>query len=427
LGGGDRPIVLPEGSSSNRCGRRSHHPEGTMQLQRDTVRATERPLIVHACHCRDCQRITGSAFVVNMWIEKKFVRASGAEPKAYRLGGGSGKRHDAFFCDTCGPYLWSRYHIVSSDCLFVRAGTLENPGAATPDVHIFTRTKVAWLTLPKRAGIPVDLQDHIVPERLEVLRDPLALGRGFEQDACSGPAAQQRGEPLPRRADALFADDGAVCLLDAERLSDLGRPRPCSGRTSVRSRSRVPRGRRGSAVMLVNRATRSEGPTRKYVGSYMWTSSRMSLPSRGYSPSGYTLSTPRKRRSAGSRPTTANDTVVNPARAADARSAAIGPSRWRISGRVLSTGICRSASAGTAATRTTSAMRRIHHMDQSHTSLYRTHGVATSAAGARSLRDSRRAGIRPTTCDSPRASPWPPRSAGGEGENPHCPPYLPRS
>src|SRR5262249_12952988 len=153
LGGRDRPIVLPEGSSSNRCGRRSHHPEGTMQLQRDTVRATERPLIVHACHCRDCQRITGSAFVVNMWVEKKLGRASGAEPKAYRLEGGSGKRHDVFFCDTCGTYLWSRYLIVSSDCLFVRAGTLENPGAATPDVHIFTRTKVAWLTLPKRAGI----------------------------------------------------------------------------------------------------------------------------------------------------------------------------------------------------------------------------------------------------------------------------------
>jgi len=110
---------------------------------------TESPLIVHACHCRDCQRITGSAFVVNMWIEKKFVRASGADPKAYRLEGGSGKRHDVFFCDTCGTYLWSRYHIVSSDCLFVRAGTLENPGAVTPDVHIFTRTKVPWLTLPK--------------------------------------------------------------------------------------------------------------------------------------------------------------------------------------------------------------------------------------------------------------------------------------
>jgi hypothetical protein len=109
------------------------------------------PLIVHACHCLDCQRITGSAFVVNLWIESKFVRANGAEPRSYRLKAGSGKPHDVFFCATCGTCLWSRYHVVKSDCLFVRAGTLERPGTVTPDVHIFTRTKVPWLTLPKGA------------------------------------------------------------------------------------------------------------------------------------------------------------------------------------------------------------------------------------------------------------------------------------
>jgi hypothetical protein len=32
-------------------------------------RLTAPPLIVHACHCRDCQKQTGSAFVLNMWIE----------------------------------------------------------------------------------------------------------------------------------------------------------------------------------------------------------------------------------------------------------------------------------------------------------------------------------------------------------------------
>ena len=37
---------------------------------------TNSPLIVHACHCRDCQRVTGSGFVINIWIEKKFVEAS---------------------------------------------------------------------------------------------------------------------------------------------------------------------------------------------------------------------------------------------------------------------------------------------------------------------------------------------------------------
>jgi hypothetical protein len=112
---------------------------------------TNSPLIVHACHCRDCQRITGGPFVINIWIESKFVESVGAEPKSYVLKGGSGKRHEVFFCDKCGTYVWSRYTIVPSDCLFVRAGTLDNPAAVSPDVHIFTRSKLPWLQLPKDA------------------------------------------------------------------------------------------------------------------------------------------------------------------------------------------------------------------------------------------------------------------------------------
>jgi hypothetical protein len=110
------------------------------------------PLIVHACHCRDCQRLTGSAFVVNLWIEAKFVDAKGAAPKSFRLEGGGGKPHDVFFCDACGTYVWSRYHGAPGDFLFVRAGTLDRPDAVRPDVHIFTRSKLPWLVLP--AGVP---------------------------------------------------------------------------------------------------------------------------------------------------------------------------------------------------------------------------------------------------------------------------------
>src|SRR5690348_8754542 len=67
---------------------------------------TASPLIVHACHCQDCQRITGSAFVVNIWIEKEFVKTNGAIPKSFTLKGGSGKNHEVFFCDRCGTYVW---------------------------------------------------------------------------------------------------------------------------------------------------------------------------------------------------------------------------------------------------------------------------------------------------------------------------------
>ena len=112
---------------------------------------TSTPLIVHACHCRDCQRVTGSGFVINVWIEKEFVQSNGAKLKAFTLSGGTGKDHEVFFCENCGTYLWSRYAVAPGDCLFVRAGTLDTPEAITPDVHIFTRSKLPWIALPPGA------------------------------------------------------------------------------------------------------------------------------------------------------------------------------------------------------------------------------------------------------------------------------------
>jgi hypothetical protein len=110
---------------------------------------TADPLIVHACHCRDCQRLTGSAFVTNIWIEKEFVQAGSALPKSCKLPAASGKDHEVFFCDTCGTYVWSKYYAAPGDTLLVRVGTLDNPEAVKPDVHIFTRSKMPWLALPK--------------------------------------------------------------------------------------------------------------------------------------------------------------------------------------------------------------------------------------------------------------------------------------
>jgi len=56
-----------------------------------------------------------------------------------------------FFCGECGTTVWSRYHAVPGQSLFVRAGTLDDPGAVRPDVHIFTGTKLPWLVLPDGA------------------------------------------------------------------------------------------------------------------------------------------------------------------------------------------------------------------------------------------------------------------------------------
>ncbi|MGA7761234.1 MAG: GFA family protein [Candidatus Binataceae bacterium] len=126
--------------------------EGGCSCKAVRYKLTASPLIVHACHCRDCQRISGSAFVINIWIEKEFVQTSGAIPKSFLLEGGGGRNHEVFFCRKCGAYVWSRYHRAPGDALFVRAGTLDKPEAVTPDVHVYTRSKLPWLELPR--GVP---------------------------------------------------------------------------------------------------------------------------------------------------------------------------------------------------------------------------------------------------------------------------------
>src|SRR5260370_892626 len=73
-------------------------------------RLTAPPLIVNACHCRDCQRLTGGAFAVNMWIERRFVEADHPRARSVKLTAGSGKPHEIFSCPDSGTVLWSKYH-----------------------------------------------------------------------------------------------------------------------------------------------------------------------------------------------------------------------------------------------------------------------------------------------------------------------------
>jgi hypothetical protein len=122
-------------------------------------RLTAPPLIVHACHCRDCQKLTGSAFVLNMWIEKSCVEADHNLLKSFMLKAGSGKPHEVFFCGNCMTRLSSKYHAAPGDTLLVRAGTLDHPERVTPDVHIFTRKQAAVARItPGRAVLRGVLQ-----------------------------------------------------------------------------------------------------------------------------------------------------------------------------------------------------------------------------------------------------------------------------
>ena len=112
-------------------------------------RLTSEPLFVHCCHCRNCQRQTGSAFVINLLIEADRVEVLAGEPRAVGVPRDDGSTQTIHRCPDCEVALFSEYG--RPQVLFVRAGTLDDPDAITPDVHIYTRSKVPWVVLPDSA------------------------------------------------------------------------------------------------------------------------------------------------------------------------------------------------------------------------------------------------------------------------------------
>ena len=109
------------------------------------------PMFVHCCHCRDCQRQTGSAFAVNALIETDRITLLSGDPESVAVPTDSGRPHRIFRCPACRTAVWSEYGGRSA-LRFVRVGTLDDSAALAPDVHIYVRSKLPWITLP--AGIP---------------------------------------------------------------------------------------------------------------------------------------------------------------------------------------------------------------------------------------------------------------------------------
>jgi hypothetical protein len=105
------------------------------------------PLFVHCCHCLNCQRQTGSAFVINLLIEADRVELLSGDPVAVDVPRDDGSSQRIFRCPTCQVAVYSEYG--RPEVLFVRAGTLDDPSRVEPDVHIYTRSKVGWVELPE--------------------------------------------------------------------------------------------------------------------------------------------------------------------------------------------------------------------------------------------------------------------------------------
>jgi hypothetical protein len=114
------------------------------------------PMIVHACHCTDCQTISGSAFVLNAWIEREQVALLSGQPASHKFSN-NGRDNRVYFCAQCGTNVWTEYMKGS---YFVRVGALDDPALLPPDMHIWTCSKQPWLPLPEGVRVFEEYYDR---------------------------------------------------------------------------------------------------------------------------------------------------------------------------------------------------------------------------------------------------------------------------
>jgi hypothetical protein len=107
--------------------------------------------IVHCCHCRWCQRESGTAFALNAMLEMERIVCSAGQPVAVDTPSQSGAGQRILRCPTCRVALWSHYAAAGPLVAFLRVGTLDDPSQMPPDIHIFTESKQPWVMLPAGA------------------------------------------------------------------------------------------------------------------------------------------------------------------------------------------------------------------------------------------------------------------------------------
>jgi hypothetical protein len=122
--------------------------EGGCDCGQLRYRLLSRPLFVHCCHCRWCQRETGASFALNAMIEADRLLQLAGEPEIVDTPSASSRGQKIARCPRCRIAVWSNYSGAGPAVRFVRVGTLDDPDRFPPDIHIFTASKQPWVILP---------------------------------------------------------------------------------------------------------------------------------------------------------------------------------------------------------------------------------------------------------------------------------------
>lgn len=110
-----------------------------------TYTASGEPAFMGVCHCKDCQRATGSAFEAIVALPEGSVDVSGT-PKVVTVKGDSGKGVHRSFCPDCGSTMMTRVDVMPG-IVMLTTGPMNDTSAFKPTMHIFCASAQPWVDL----------------------------------------------------------------------------------------------------------------------------------------------------------------------------------------------------------------------------------------------------------------------------------------
>lgn len=123
----------------------SNHLEGGCLCGAVRYVLKAKPNYVYFCHCRDCQRESGSPFVSDMNVDRSSLQIEGQLTR-YTRTGDSGRSVHRNFCTRCGTTLLTEFD-VDPEHVAIKACSLDDPSWLEPDRHLFTSRTQPWLEL----------------------------------------------------------------------------------------------------------------------------------------------------------------------------------------------------------------------------------------------------------------------------------------
>ena len=106
------------------------------------------------CHCTDCQRQSGSAFGMSLWIPAEAFHLLSGSLKFFEVVCDSGRIKACAFCPRCGTRI---YHRTDEAGISIKAGTLDDTSSLRPTSHYWTKRKQPWVHVPEgTASFPDD-------------------------------------------------------------------------------------------------------------------------------------------------------------------------------------------------------------------------------------------------------------------------------